>query len=223
MTEPLAPIRFGTDGWRAIIAHEFTFANVERVAQAYAQHLLEQAKGAAAPLVVVGYDRRFLSDTFARRACEVLLGNGFRIALFAEEMPTPLISWAVKELGAIGGIVITASHNPADFNGFKIKAPWGGSAAPETTSAVERLVDASAPKRVEIVVDGRELLVPVIDSYRKQIASYIDLERLRAATGTVIVDPMHGTGGNWVESFLFWRQIESGNDPRQSRSTLRRR
>jgi phosphomannomutase len=218
VTEPLAPIRFGTDGWRAIIAQDFTFANVERVAQAYAGFLIQQAKSDATPLVVVGYDCRFLSDAFARRACEILLGNDFRVALFQGEMPTPIISWAVKELSAIGGVVITASHNPADFNGFKIKAPWGGSAAPETTAAVERLVDVSAPKRAEMVDDGRELLVPVIDSYRKQIESYIDLERIRSATGSVIVDSMHGSGGNWVESFcsgwlLQVETIRANRDP----------
>ncbi len=204
MTEPLARIHFGTDGWRALIAREFTFANVERVAQAYAEYLLKQttASGPTTRLVVVGYDRRFLSEHFARRAAEIMVGNGFRLALFAEDAPTPLISWAVRELGAIGGVMITASHNPADFNGFKIKAPWGGSAAPETTAAVEALVDASPPKRGEIVDDGNELLAPVVDSYRKQIASYIDLDRLRSAVGHVIVDPMHGAGGTWVERFL---------------------
>ncbi|MCU1265217.1 MAG: Phosphomannomutase [Acidobacteria bacterium] len=202
MTRTLAPIRFGTDGWRAIIAQDFTFANVERVAQAYAAHLSEQAATSGATLVVVGYDRRFLSDKFARRACEILIGNGLRVALFPHDTPTPLISWAVKVLQAIGGIVITASHNPFDFNGFKIKAPWGGSAPPETTTAVERLVDVSLPKRAELLVDGRELLAPAVESYRQQIESYVDLERLRTAIGTVIIDPMHGTGGRWVEGFL---------------------
>jgi len=202
VTKTLTPIRFGTDGWRAIIAQDFTFANVERVAQAYASYLSDQATTTGATLVVVGYDRRFLSDKFARRACEVLVGNGLRVALFPHDTPTPLVSWAVKVLQAIGGVVITASHNSFDFNGFKIKAPWGGSATPETTIEVERLVDSSPPKRGEILVDGRELLAPAVESYRQQIESYIDLERLRTAIGTVVVDPMHGTGGRWVEGFL---------------------
>jgi phosphomannomutase len=194
-----APIKFGTDGWRAVIAREFTFANVERVAQAYADHL---ATTKDESLVVVGYDRRFLSEQFARRAAEVMVGNGFRIALFREAAPTPLISWAVKELKAGGGIVLTASHNPPDFNGFKIKAPWGGSAAPETTSAVETLVDANPVKRSAFSSDGHELLELAIKSYRDQIASYIDLDRLRRSPQTIVVDPMHGSGGRWVESFL---------------------
>src|SRR3981081_892034 len=103
--------------------------------------------------------------------------------------------------------MITASHNPADFNGFKIKAPWGGSAAPETTSAVERLVDGDPPKRGKLPADTDTLLEPAIESYKKQIASYIDLERLQKSTAVVIVDPMHGAGGNWVESFLKGGQL----------------
>lgn len=200
MSEPLALIRFGTDGWRAIIAREFTFANLERVAQAYADYLATNKEGS---LVVVGYDRRFLSEQFARRAAEVMAGNGFRIALFKEAAPTPLISWAVKELGAIGGIVITASHNPPEFNGFKIKAPWGGSAAPETTAAVESLIDVNPVKRGVFSSDGCELLAPAIKSYREQIASYIDLDRLRKSEHTIVVDPMHGSGGSWVGSLLY--------------------
>jgi phosphomannomutase len=196
----LVPIRFGTDGWRAVIGRDYTFANVERVAQAYAEYLLQNAQ---APFVVIGYDRRFLSELFAPRAAEVLAGNGLRVSLFTEAVPTPLISWAVKELNADGGVVITASHNPADFNGFKIKAPWGGSAAPETTRAVEKLVDAHPPKRASVSIEPDEKgLAPAIDSYRKQIAAYVDLERLRSSTGAVIVDPMYGSGGHWVESFL---------------------
>ncbi|HZE64807.1 MAG TPA: hypothetical protein VE056_13060, partial [Pyrinomonadaceae bacterium] len=124
------------------------------------------------------------------------------ISLFNEAAPTPLISWAVKELNAQGGVVITASHNPPDFNGFKIKAPWGGSASPATTAAVEKLVDAQEPKRKELVNKQSELLSPAIESYRAQIASYIDLDRLRKAKASVVVDPMHGSAGNWVESFL---------------------
>lgn len=205
MTIP-ATIKFGTDGWRAVIAREFTFENLERVSQAYADYLsgLSDAPG----LVVVGYDRRFLSDLFAQRAAEVLAGNNFNVSLFNEATPTPMISWAVKELKAAGGVVITASHNPADFNGFKIKAPWGGSAAPETTSAVEKLVDANSPRRADVPAGTHELLEPTIASYKAQIASYIDLDRLRSSPFSVVVDPMHGAGGDWVESFLRGASLE---------------
>ena len=202
MTESLVQIKFGTDGWRAVIAREFTFANVERVAQAYADFLSRETGSGKQPFVVIGFDRRFLSEKFAARTAEVLVANGFKIALFTEAQPTPLVSWAVKELGAAGGVMITASHNPANFNGFKIKAPWGGSAAPETTHEVEQLVDANTPKKATVADDGHQLLEPAIARYREQIASYVDLERLKNANGKVIVDPMHGSAGRWVESFL---------------------
>ena len=219
-----APIRFGTDGWRAVIADGFTFANLERVAQAYALFLLRQrgapvpgdgatAQGAKektarsseeriAPRVVVGYDRRFLSDHFALRAAEVLAGNGVGVEMFDSDVPTPLVSWAVRDRAADGGVVITASHNPAEFNGFKIKAPWGGSATPETTADVESLVDTTETRRGSYAECGRGPLEVSTASYREQIAAYVDLERLRAAPARVVVDPMHGTGGRWVESFL---------------------
>jgi phosphomannomutase len=200
VTAQLPVIKFGTDGWRAVIAREFTFANLDRVAQAYADFLNQQNKDAS--LVVVGFDRRFLSEYFAQHAAEIMSGNGFRVAKFLEAAPTPVISWAVKNLQAAGGIVITASHNPATFNGFKIKAPWGGSAAPETTAAVEKLVDVNAPRQAELLTDSNSGLESAIQTYRDQIASYVDLERIRNATGSVVVDPMHGSGGSWVESFL---------------------
>ena len=174
--------------------------NLERVAQAYADFLLNSA-GTATPLVVVGYDRRFLSEHFASRVVEVLAGNACRTMLFSDAMPTPLISWAVKDLQANGGVVITASHNPPDFNGFKIKAPWGGSAAPETTAQVEKLVDVNQPKRASVVTQGSDL-DGAISSYKTQIGSYFDLERLRSLDAAIVVDPMHGSGGRWVESFL---------------------
>ena len=202
MTDSPVQIKFGTDGWRAVIAREFTFVNVERVAQAYADFVTRETGPGQKRFVVIGYDRRFLSEKFAARAAEVMVGNRFQIALFTEAQPTPLISWAVKDLKAAGGVMITASHNPANFNGFKIKAPWGGSAAPETTREVEKLVDTTPPKRANVSDDGHALLEPAMESYRKQIESYVDLERLKKASGQVIVDPMHGSAGRWVETFL---------------------
>ncbi|MBV9211804.1 MAG: phosphoglucomutase/phosphomannomutase family protein, partial [Acidobacteria bacterium] len=155
-------------------------------------------------LVIVGFDRRFLSEKFAARAAEVLAGNNFRVALFDEAVPTPLVSWAVREEGAAGGVVITASHNPPEFNGFKIKAEWGGSAPPETTAQVEALVDAEPLRKADLssIKTDNELLSAATESYRAQLASYVDLELLRQSKHQVVIDPMHGSGGLWTESFL---------------------
>ena len=207
-------IRFGTDGWRARIAHDFTFANLERVAQAYADYLIEQhlkrktpvtLKVANEPHVIIGYDRRFLSEHFAARVADVLAANNLRVARFMTDVPTPLVSWTVREKNWAGGVVITASHNPPDFNGFKIKDSFGGSAAPETTAAVEKLIDATPPRprRATLeMTDQATNLDDAVTSYRAQIASYVDLERIKKSSASIIVDPMHGTGGCWVESFL---------------------
>jgi len=202
LNEPGAVIKFGTDGWRAVIADEFTFANLERVAQAYADYEDQLTRPGSNRLVVVGYDRRFLSEHFAQRVAEILVGNDFRIALFLEAQPTPLISWSVKDLNAAGGVMITASHNPAEFNGFKIKAPWGGSAMPDTTRIVEGLVDKHPPKTAQVNDDGNHLLETAISHYRTQINSYVDVQRLKETAAKVIVDPMHGSAGRWVEGFL---------------------
>jgi phosphomannomutase len=211
-------IRFGTDGWRAVIAEEYTFANLERVAQAYCDFLRAEAASRASveslnaspPLVVIGCDRRFLSEAFAKRAAEVVAGNGLRTALFPEPVPTPIVSWAVRENSAAGGIVITASHNPPEFNGFKIKAAWGGSASPEITSKVETFVGVSKPSRGAITGgENQDVLQSSISTYRRQIESYIDLDLLKRTDATVILDSMHGSGGHWVESFLQGDRLNS--------------
>src|SRR5262249_46696896 len=146
----MSAIHFGTDGWRAVIAEDFTFANVERVAQATADHWATQPEPGTHRLVVIGYDRRFLSDQFARRAAEVFPGNGFQVELTAQPTPTPAVSYAVKALNAVGGVMITASHNPAAFNGFKLKAHYGGSAEASMCQAVESWIDRKTIQRAPL-------------------------------------------------------------------------
>src|SRR6185503_11846762 len=140
----MAQIKFGTDGWRAIIAEDFTFGNVERVAQATADYWKANRPPGTEKLVVVGYDRRFLSDQFARTSAEVMRGNGFEVLLTSQPTPTPAVSYVVKARKAAGGVMITASHNPPAFNGFKLKADFGGSAEPAMCQQVEALLDKSA-------------------------------------------------------------------------------
>src|SRR5438477_10072838 len=129
-------IKFGTDGWRAVIAEDFTFGNVERVAQAAADFWSANPVAGTERRIIVGYDRRFLSDQFGQRTAEVFAGNNFQVVLTPEPTPTPSVSYAVKKQNAIGGVMITASHNPPMFNGFKLKSYYGGSAEESTCKAV---------------------------------------------------------------------------------------
>jgi phosphomannomutase len=130
-------IQFGTDGWRAVIAEGFTFQNLDRVAQATADYWNQNPVAGTERRAIVGYDRRFLSDRFAERTAEILSGNGIVVTLTNEATPTPAVSLAVAAQRAIGGVMITASHNPPRFNGFKLKAYYGGSADPSICQAVE--------------------------------------------------------------------------------------
>src|SRR5512133_1474092 len=145
----LMTIKFGTDGWRAVISDEFTFANVRHVAQAIAEVLIQScpagpAPGAAAPpCAVVGFDTRFLSDRYAIAVSEVLAANGLRVSLAKADAPTPVISYSIPQLGAVGGVMITASHNPPRYNGIKLKAAYGGSASPADTQRVEERLEAN--------------------------------------------------------------------------------
>src|SRR6516225_360844 len=129
------PIKFGTDGWRAIIAEEFTFENVRRAAQATADYFktVEDTERA----VFVGFDVRFQSNAFARAAAEVFLANGLRVVMLDRPYPTPYVSFEVRRRKFAGGVMITASHNPSVFNGFKVKAHFGGSATPAITAKIE--------------------------------------------------------------------------------------
>jgi phosphomannomutase len=147
----VSQIKFGTDGWRAVIAQDFTFENVARVAQATADFWKSEIANPKSeifgrePKVVIGYDRRFFSDRFAQITAEVFAGNNYQVVLTPEPTPTPSISYAVKNLGAVGGVMITASHNPPIFNGFKLKSHFGGSSGPEECQAVERFLDKNPP------------------------------------------------------------------------------
>ena len=206
----MAIIKFGTDGWRARIAEDYTFANVEIVSQALADYIKAHNTNGQ-PAMLVGYDRRFASEHFAQRTAEVFAGNGIAVDVFNEDVPTPLVSFEVKRRGLDGGVVITASHNPPDFNGYKFKAPFGGSAPPAITNEIEKLVGARAPQRLlfaEAEQQGIARTISVTNEYRAHLERVIDIEMLKQAAGLVIVDPMHGTGGRWVENLLSGGQLK---------------
>ncbi len=122
-------IKFGTDGWRGVIAEDYTFDNVRRAAQGFASYLLE--KGKQGQWVIVGHDKRFDSEFFAAAAAEVLAGNGLKVWLTDGATPTPVIAYAVVDKKACGAINITASHNPATDNGFKVRDEHGGAIDPD--------------------------------------------------------------------------------------------
>ncbi|HSA59737.1 MAG TPA: phosphoglucomutase/phosphomannomutase family protein [bacterium] len=189
-------IKFGTDGWRAIIGDEFTFENVERVVQAYTD-VAAAPKGAA---IYVGHDRRFLSREFAERAAGVLAANGFTVHLSKDYCPTPCISVMTKNLKASGGVVITASHNPAPWNGVKFKESYGGSASPEFTAKVEkRLSEGVSVKRTG---DGRILSFDPQDAYVKALRERVDVKAIARSNWKVAYDPLFGAGGGFLGKVL---------------------
>jgi phosphomannomutase len=201
-------IKFGTDGWRGVIARDFTFDNLSQVAQATMDYLNREGLGSK-PLVI-GYDRRFLSRDFARRVAEVAAGNGIQVHLTDGYAPTPAVSWAVHELGAGAGVMITASHNPQEYNGFKVKEAYGGSARPTTTKILEEIVAynvANGRRVVECPFDEAERkgLIRLFDpceSYFHQINRYVDLNLIAKAGIAAVVDPMYGAGCGFIPRLL---------------------
>jgi phosphomannomutase len=190
------PIKFGTDGWRAIIADTFTFENVRIAAQAVADYF--QTVEGKQRGVFVGHDVRFQSPQFARAASEVLAGNGFQVYLLDRPYPTPYVSFEVHRRNLVGGIVITASHNPAEFNGFKIKAHFGGSATPEITAKVEANLGKAAVRKS---TDGITKVSPE-PFYFDHIKSLVDWDRIAKSKLKIVVDSMHGSGGCLLETML---------------------
>lgn len=194
-------IKFGTDGWRAVIADGFTFENVRIVSQALADYL----KDHKANTVVVGYDRRFLSEKFAATVAEVLAGNSLNVRYFSSDTPTPAVSFEVLKIGAAAGVVITASHNPPEYNGFKIKASFGGSATPAQTLEVEKRLHKTPPKTIPFLQGVAEERISIIDApsdYKKQLETSIDMDLIRSSNVTMVIDSMHGTGGRWIEHIV---------------------
>lgn len=197
-------ITFGTEGWRAIIAEGFTADNVRLVTQAIAAHALEHAKGNDVR-IVVGYDTRFLSDYFARAVCEVLAGNHIPSVYSRSMVPTCAVSRYIVTKRLPFGIMVTASHNPAIYDGLKIKEAFGGSATPETVASVEQRIGRSPIQRLpfeEGLDAGLIRQVDLMPAFLQGITSFIDLAAIRRSTFRVIVDSMHGAGGRIIEGLL---------------------
>jgi phosphomannomutase len=196
----MSQIKFGTDGWRAVIAEDFTFSNVERVAQATADFWNTNPVSGTSKKVIVGYDRRFLSDEFAKRTAEVFAGNGFSVVLTSTPAPTPSVSFAVKARKAVGGVMITASHNPPSFNGFKLKAHYGGSADPEICKGVEQALDKNS---VRASSDGKKILVEdICPAHFEAIKRLVDFPLIAKSKLRFAHEALFGVGAGCFDEFL---------------------
>ena len=202
----MSEIHFGTDGWRGVIARDFTFANVALCAQGVASYL--RREGTAARGIVVGYDTRFASEDFAATAAEVLAGNGIKVYLSDRAAPTPVVGYNIVCRGAAGAVIITASHNPGQWNGFKYRPEYAGSAAPEVTSALEEevgLAESQGVSSLPLDEARQRRLVEEIDPalpYLEQLSRLVDLPRLRQHRFRVAVDAMFGAGAGYLPRVL---------------------
>jgi len=201
------PIKFGTDGWRGVIARDFTFDNVRACAQGVADYLKEA--GLANRGLIIGYDTRFASEDFAQAAAEVAAASGIKAYLCSKATATPVISYGVLAKKTGGAIIITASHNPANWNGFKYKNEEGSSAPSEVTAKIEKYISRTlASGKIKSMPLDKALeqkIVQYLDLtpiYVKQINRLIDLERLRQGRLKVVVDPMYGSGIGYFQTLL---------------------
>ncbi len=213
-------IKFGTDGWRGVIAEDYTFANVRRAAQGTAHYFAQH--GARERGMVIGYDNRFASERFAAAAAEVLAANGIPVLLTDTGTPTPVISYAVIANKAAGAINITASHNPGADNGFKVRSEFGGAVDPNVLAEIEAAIPASADvNRIPLADALTKKLVEKFDAstaYLAHLPDMVDVAPLKATWLNVVHDPMWGVGSGWLKRILDGgtttiTEIHSGRNP----------
>lgn len=211
MSDIRSEIKFGTDGWRAVISDTFTFKNVRIVAQAVADWINKDNNNFSTKGASVGFDNRFLSAEYAQAVAEVFAANGIKTYLSDTSLPTPALSFGVKQLSHVCGIMITASHNPAKFNGIKIKTAQGGAAPKEITNVVENYLGQTEVKRVDIVQAKKEGMVVVFDfkkDYVKFIRNYLDMKKMKTAKYKVLADIMHGSGRDLMKEILKGTKVQ---------------
>lgn len=201
-------IVFGTDGWRGAIAEDYTFENVRRCTQGFASYMIQTGK--QGQWIVVGHDKRFLSEFFARAVAEVLVANGFSVYLTDGPTPTPVIAFSVVNRKAAGAVNITASHNPPTDNGFKVRNEFGGAIDPEGLKEIERLIPPSEEqaKRVKFSdaeAAGKVVIFDAAPNYIEHLKDLIDLQPIKDAGLNVVADVMWGNGAGW-----FTRLLEGG-------------
>ncbi len=204
----MSKIVFGTDGWRARIAEEYTFDAVRICSQAVAEWV--RGEGGAERGVVIGYDRRFASEHFAAAAAEVVAANGVNVHLSSVAAPTQSFSWATMRRKAKAGIVITASHNPWTDNGFKVKTETGAAAAPDVLAKLEKIIHPLEEGHGKIErmpfdeakATGRIEVFDAAPDYLAHVAELFDLEAFRHAGYTVVVDPLYGSASGYFPRLL---------------------
>jgi phosphomannomutase len=218
MPAPLQ-IRFGTDGWRGVIARDVTFEAVRLVARAVAGTFRAIQPGPQPPLLAVGHDTRFLSRRFACAAAETLVAEGLNVCLTASHLPTPVLAWSVPLLGARGGLMITASHNPPHYNGLKVRIDDGGPAPPAMTRQIEAAacrVSAGALEGHERTLSpgGRDTSASItafdpLPQYRERLGTLVDMERIARSGLHVVIDPMYGAGQGAMAALLLGIGLEA--------------
>jgi len=212
------PIHFGTDGWRAVISDTFTFHNLRLVGQAIAdavgsEHWLNgksSAENIDPHKMVVGYDTRFLSDRYASDMARVLAANGYKVLLSQSDAPTPVISFTVRQQGAIGGVMITASHNAPRYNGVKLKAAYGGSALPEQCRRVEVYLNDNeargrGPNQMDFEQARQAGLIQRINplpAYYDHLRTLINFDLIAESPQRIVVDSMYGSGRGVIKGVL---------------------
>ena len=195
----MSVIKFGTSGWRGILSDDFTFANVELAAHAIGRYLNENPPVGAKGRVIVGHDTRFLSREFATRCAEILAGHGFEAWLTDRDAPTPVISHSIRHHHAAGGINITASHNPPEWNGLKFNEANGAPASPETCREIERIAAGCGAGSVE---RGAFRTFNPMPEYMAQLKTLVDFSALRKHRKKAVVDLMFGTGRGYLDTTL---------------------
>jgi alpha-D-glucose phosphate-specific phosphoglucomutase len=209
----MAGIKFGTDGWRGIIAEDFTFDNVRACAQGVADYLYRTHQAERG--LVIGYDTRFASEDFAAAAAEVIAANGIKVSLCDKPAPTPVISYTVTASKAAGAIIITASHNPGRWNGFKYKDENGTSAPVEVAAEIEKAANETAAsknvKQMPLALALETGLVSYLDpnpAYFAQIRKLVDLDTIKQSKLKVITDSMYGAGCGYFRTLLQGGNLE---------------
>ena len=207
---PHSPITFGTDGWRAIIADDYTLDNLDRVACATADWVLDEYGAGAS--IVLGHDTRFMGDVFADRVARRLAQAGVQVHLADGFVPTPAVSWGTLEWEADTGVVITASHNPPHYNGFKLKADFGGPAPPAMVNAVEERIPSvdvpvDLPTRAELEANGAIQEIDLSARFMAALRQALDIDAIAESGLKIAHDPMFGAAQGLVTGLLGDAQV----------------